>query len=40
MKKIISRILLVIALVLTIGFVSSAKVNAVVYGDNPVELHE
>ena len=39
MKKIISRILLVIALVLTIGFVSSAKVNAVVYSDNPVELH-
>ena len=38
MKKIISRLLLVVALVLTIGFVSTVKSEAVVYSDSPVEL--
>ena len=38
MKKIISRLFLVVALILILGFVSSAKTSAAVYGDNPVEL--
>ena len=38
MKRIISRLLLVLALVITLGYVSTVKTEAVVSGDNPVEL--